>query len=302
MRVHVLVLHRRQVDAADVAVHADHRRQARRQMQVGRLVLDHEGEQFGEIHYNPPGAREVGFLRLLQRIMTTILENLQAVKARIASAARAAGRDPASVTLLAVSKTQPVARVARGARRRPARLRRELRAGSAGEDGRAGRRDARPRVASHRPAPEQQDAARRGALRLGAHGRREKIARRLSEQRPAALPPLNVLIQVNVSGRSNQERRRAGTKFTLWPPPWRALPRLRLRGLMAIPEPGDRCCALLGRLKTALRRAERPRFGSTRCRWACPTTWKPRSPRARRMVRIGTAIFGARRHRQQAAA
>jgi hypothetical protein len=49
-RVHFLVLHRRHVDAAHVAVHADHRRQPGRQMQVGRLVLDHEGEQLGQIH------------------------------------------------------------------------------------------------------------------------------------------------------------------------------------------------------------------------------------------------------------
>jgi hypothetical protein len=48
--VHILVFHRRQVDALDVAVHADHGRQARRKMQVGCLVLDHEGKQFRDIH------------------------------------------------------------------------------------------------------------------------------------------------------------------------------------------------------------------------------------------------------------
>ena len=48
--VHVLVLHRRQVDAADVAVDADHRRQAGRQVQVGSLVLDREGQKFGDVH------------------------------------------------------------------------------------------------------------------------------------------------------------------------------------------------------------------------------------------------------------
>ncbi len=53
-RVHFLVLHRRHVDAPHVAMHADHRRQPRGQMQVRCLVLDHEGEQLGEIHYNPP--------------------------------------------------------------------------------------------------------------------------------------------------------------------------------------------------------------------------------------------------------
>src|SRR5687768_17968515 len=80
-------------------------------MQVGRLVLDDEGEQFCEIHYNSPGSAAKSFSSLVQRIMATIAGNLQGVKARIARAAQAAGRDPASVTLLAVSKTHPVARI-----------------------------------------------------------------------------------------------------------------------------------------------------------------------------------------------
>ena len=65
----------------------------------------------------------------------------------------------------------------------------------------------------------------------------EKIARRLSEQRPARLPPLNVLIQVNVSGeasKSGVELAEVAALAQAIAP----LPRLRLRGLMAIPEPG----------------------------------------------------------------
>src|SRR5687767_11690682 len=58
----------------------------------------------------PPGAREV-FSSLVQAIMATIADNLQAVKSRIRRAAEAAGRDPASVGLLAVSKTHPAARI-----------------------------------------------------------------------------------------------------------------------------------------------------------------------------------------------
>ena len=57
--VHVLVLERRYVDLAHVAVHADHRRQPRRQVQVGSLVLDDKGKQFSEIHYNSPGSGRV---------------------------------------------------------------------------------------------------------------------------------------------------------------------------------------------------------------------------------------------------
>ena len=63
-RVDLLVVQRRDVDAAHVAVDADHRRQAGRQVKVGGLVLDRKGQQFGNIHYvvpwnprRPPGRR-----------------------------------------------------------------------------------------------------------------------------------------------------------------------------------------------------------------------------------------------------
>ena len=52
--MHVFVLQRRQVDAAHVAMHPYHRRQARRQMQVRSLILDHKGQQFSDVHYNFP--------------------------------------------------------------------------------------------------------------------------------------------------------------------------------------------------------------------------------------------------------
>src|SRR3546814_520868 len=55
-RMDLLVVQRRDVDAAHVAVDADHRRQACRQMQVRCLVLDRERQQFGDIHACSPGA------------------------------------------------------------------------------------------------------------------------------------------------------------------------------------------------------------------------------------------------------
>jgi hypothetical protein len=67
---------------------------------------------------------------------------------------------------------------------------------------------------------------------------RLKIAQRLAEQRPAQLPPLNVLLQVNISG----EATKSGVAPAAVPALARAvaaLPRLRLRGLMSIPEPSD---------------------------------------------------------------
>lgn len=67
---------------------------------------------------------------------------------------------------------------------------------------------------------------------------REKIARRLSEQRPSNLPPLNVLIEVNIDQQASKsgvkvEEVRALADLIM------ELPGLRLRGLMAIPEPAD---------------------------------------------------------------
>ena len=166
------------VDAPHVAVHADHRRQAGRQVQVRRLVLDREGQQLGDVHGY--GARAEQRLEL-QSIMSSIDRNLQEVKRRIAGASLAAGRDANKVTLLAVSKTFAADGGARGPCRRPARLRRELRAGGAGQDRGAGRPARRPALAPDRPAAEQQDARGGGALRLGAQ-------RRPAEDRRSAWP------------------------------------------------------------------------------------------------------------------
>jgi hypothetical protein len=59
----ILVLHRRQVDAPDVAMHANHGRQTGRQVKVGCLVLDAESQQFGDVHADRP--RRACILRLL---------------------------------------------------------------------------------------------------------------------------------------------------------------------------------------------------------------------------------------------
>ena len=127
---------------------------------------------------------------------------------------------------------------------------------------------------------------------------REKIARRLSEQRPADLPALNVLIQVNVSG----ERAKSGAAVTEVQELARAiapLPRLRLRGLMAIPEPGaprERYGEVLAAFE--LLRGE---FDVDTISMGMSDDLELAIAEGATMVRIGTAIFGARRRERHAA-
>ena len=119
----------------------------------------------------------------------------------------------------------------------------------------------------------------------------EKIARRLAAQRPAHLPPLNVLIQVNVSGE--------GTKAGISPSAAAALAsvvssleKIRLRGLMAIPEPGaDRSrYAEVRKIFTALK----GEFRWDTLSMGMSDDMDVAIAEGSTMVRIGTAIFGAR--------
>lgn len=171
--------------------------------------------------------------------MATIANKIQEVSGRIARACDAAGRPVSSVTLLAVSKTFG-----------PDAVRAAVEAGQTrfGEnyvqealDKIAALADLRPRLEWHLIGPLQSNKTRAVAEAFDwVHGiDRLKVAQRLSEQRPAQLPPLQVCLQVNVSG----EASKSGVAPHDVAPLARAvaaLPRLRLRGLMAIPEPaGD---------------------------------------------------------------
>ena len=170
--------------------------------------------------------------------MTTIANNLQQVLGRMEQACRAAGRDPASVRLLAVSKTFPAAAVAEAA----AAGQRDFGENyiQEGVDKIAALRAALPGVALqwHCIGPIQSNKTRLVAEHFDwAHTvDRLKIAERLSAQRPEHLPPLQICIQVNIDG--------GPTKSGVEPAEALALargvaklPRLALRGLMAIPDP-----------------------------------------------------------------
>ena len=171
-------------------------------------------------------------------IMSTIEEKLQAVRRAIAQAATEARRPPDSVTLLAVSKTFGADAV--------------LAAAAAGQTafGENYLQEALDKIAAVRLAlpqsaiewhfigPIQSNKTRPIAEHFDwVHTvEREKIAARLSEQRPEGMADLNICLQVNISG----EASKSGVSPDDLPALARAvaqLPKLRLRGLMAIPEP-----------------------------------------------------------------
>ena len=225
--------------------------------------------------------------------MATILENVQGVKARIARAARAAGRDPESVTLLAVSKTHAATRIA------------EARAAGLHAFGENYVQEALrkmqlvPGAEWHLIGTLQSNKSRIAAERFDwvQTVDRVKLANRLSEQRPAQLPPLNVLIEVNISGEASKSGV-AVKEVTELAAAVSFLPRLRLRGLMAIPAPGAvGDFAAMRRLYEELA----ARFGFDTLSMGMSDDMDAAIAAGATMVRIGTAIFGARKPQETAA-
>lgn len=226
--------------------------------------------------------------------MGAISTNLQAVKHRLQAAAQAAGRDPAGVSLLAVSKTWP--------------------AGDIREAARAGQRAfgenyvqegidkilelADPALEWHFIGPLQSNKTRPVAEHFAwVHSiERLKIAERLSAQRPAGLPPLQVCVQVNVSGEESKsgcapEETEALCRQVA------TLPKLRLRGLMAIPAPVDDFAAQRRPFRALRELFDRLNAGGL----ALDTLSMGMShdleaavAEGATLVRIGTAIFGER--------
>ena len=155
------------------------------------------------------------------------------------------------------------------------------------------------RMAPDRPAAEQQDARRRRDFDWVHSVDRLKVAERLSAQRPAGLAPLSVCLQVNVSGEASKsgvapaevaDARRARS---------RALPRLRLRGLMAIPEAvagGDLAAqrAPAPRPARALRSLRGDGLALDTLSAGMSDDLEAAILEGATMVRIGSAIFGRR--------
>ncbi|PBJ22079.1 hypothetical protein BSF44_32320 [Pseudomonas sp. ACN8] len=227
--------------------------------------------------------------------MSTIADNILQVSSRIHAATLAANRAENSVRLLAVSKTKPAQDL------------REAYAAGLRDFGENYLQEALGKQLEladlpliwHFIGPIQSNKTRAIAEHFDwVHSvDRLKVAQRLSEQRPADLPPLNICIQVNVSG----EASKSGCTPADLPALANAisnLPRLKLRGLMAIPEPTEDRAAqdaafaavqsLQASLNLPLDTLSMGMSHDLESAIAQGATW----------VRIGTALFGARDYSQ----
>ncbi len=227
--------------------------------------------------------------------MPTIAQALEDVHRRIAQAALAAGRNPAEIDLLAVSKTKPATMI------------REAWAAGQQAFGENYLQDALPKIAALTDLPIewhyigriQSNKTRDIAAHFAwVHGLdRLKHARRLDAQRPQTLPPLNCCIQINLSGEASKGGIIADELDEL-ALALSELPRLRLRGLMTLPDPNsprDVQAAAFRRLAELRRQCEQRTglqldtlsmgmSGDLELAIAAGST----------LVRVGTDIFGAR--------
>ena len=227
--------------------------------------------------------------------MSTIAGNIAQVEARIRAAALAVQRDVTSIHLLAVSKTKPAAAL------------REAYAAGVRDFGENYLQEARAKQVEladlplcwHFIGPIQSNKTRDIAEHFAwVHSvDRLKIAQRLSDQRPADLPPLNICIQVNVSGEASKSGCNPADLSAL-AAAISALPRLKLRGLMAIPEPTqdraeqDAAFAAVRTLQESLN------MGLDTLSMGMSHDLESAIAQGATWVRIGTALFGARDYGQ----
>ena len=226
--------------------------------------------------------------------LNSIAQHLAAVRARIAQAEQRFGRTPGSVTLLAVSKTHPAAAI------RAAHAARQLRFG----ESYAQEALAKMSLVTDLPlewhfiGPIQSNKTRDVAIHFGwvQSVERDKIARRLNEQRPVTLPPLNVCIQVNISGEASKSGASV-VEVAALAQTIRELPQLRLRGLMAIPAPQDdfeRQRAGFRVLRELYEQLRRAGYELDTLSMGMTNDLEAAIAEGATLVRVGTAIFGER--------
>jgi hypothetical protein len=227
--------------------------------------------------------------------MTTIRSRLQAVQARIEQAARAAGRSPGDIRLVAVSKTFPVETI------------RQAHEAGQRDFGENYVQEAVDKIGVlrelsivwHYIGPIQSNKTRQIAeLFSWVHSvDRLRIAQRLAEARPAALGPLEVCIQINVSGEASKSGVAPAEALALAHEVAR-LSGLRLRGLMTIPEPTDDVA--LQRSRFAQLRGLKDRIAASglaldTLSMGMTDDLESAIAEGATMVRVGRAIFGERK-------
>lgn len=226
--------------------------------------------------------------------MATIADRLVGIKSRIAAAERAAARPAGAVTLVAVSKTFGADAV------------RACAAAGQRAFGENYLQEALDKIEALRPlnlewhfiGPIQSNKTRPIAENFQwVHSiERDRIAHRLNDARPEGFPPLDVCIQVNVSGEASKSGVAPGEVAAL-AHTVRELPRLKLRGLMAIPEPTPD--SALRRRRFALLRELRQQLVARghaldTLSMGMSDDLEEAIAEGATMVRIGTAIFGKR--------
>jgi PLP dependent protein len=229
--------------------------------------------------------------------MSTIADNLQRIRHRLVLACAAAGRDPAEVRLLAVSKTQSAQAVAEA-----------VAAGQQafgenyvqeGVDKMAAlRAQGHTGLEWHCIGPLQSNKTRLVAESFDwVHTiDRLKIAERLSAQRPPGWAALQVCLQVNVDGGANKSGVRPDELPAL-AQAVAALPRLRLRGLMAIPEPAPHemaARAVFGQVRALFDALNRQGLALDTVSMGMSDDLEAAVASGSTLVRVGSAIFGAR--------
>ena len=226
--------------------------------------------------------------------MTMIQTQLQTVRDRVTAACLAAGRAPDAVSLLAVSKTFDAQTVAD--------------AYAAGQTafGENYIQEAVQKITVLRHLPLQWHCIgpiQSNKTRLVAEYfdwvhtvDRFKTAQRLSEQRPAGLPPLQVCIQVNVDGGDTKSGVLPHEALVL-AQQVAALPQLRLRGVMSIPEPAPdfvAACAVFARVKLVFDALNAEGLALDTLSMGMSADMEAAIHAGSTLVRVGTAIFGGR--------
>jgi pyridoxal phosphate enzyme (YggS family) len=218
-------------------------------------------------------------------------ERLRAVYARIAAAAGAAGRQPADIRLVAVSKTFASERI------------REAASAGQRDFGENYVQEALDKIDAladlglswHFIGPIQSNKTRAIAEQFDwVHSvDRLKIAQRLSAQRPTERPPLQVCLQVNVSGEASKGGVPPGEVAALAAAVAR-LPQLQLRGLMAIPEPTDDVALQRARFRLLRELRDAAGIPLDALSMGMSDDLESAIAEGATMVRVGRAVFGER--------